>query len=132
MVTDNQKVTIFDVNMDNRNNELTEYCKIAIVGIKDIQDIMSGKWKYLIVTTLFFSGKLRFMDLKRNINIIAPKVLSKELKDLEVNNIVTRTVCDTKPITVEYELTLLGRSLKAVIEAMGDWGINYRKSILGK
>ena len=118
--------------MDKRYNELSEYCKIGIVGVKDIQDIMSGKWKYLIVTTLFFLGKMRFMDLKRNINNIAPKVLSQELKDLEINNIITRTVCDTKPITVEYELTMLGRSLKTVIEAMGEWGINYRKTILGK
>ncbi|PIF71301.1 helix-turn-helix domain-containing protein [Flavobacterium sp. 2] len=118
--------------MDKSRDELPEHCRISIVGITDIQDIMGGKWKYLIVTILYFSGKLRFLDLKRQINKIAPKVLSKELKDLEMNNLVTRTVCDTKPITVEYELTSLGRSLNTVIEAMGDWGINYRNAILKK
>lgn len=75
-------------------------------------------------------GKLKFMDLKRNVGNIAPKVLSKELKDLEINSLITRTVCNTKPITVEYELTELGISLKTVIEAMGNWGIEYRESIL--
>lgn len=129
-------VTIFEyimyINMDKDSIELTEHCKMSIVGITDVQDIMGGKWKYLIVTTLFFLGKLRFMDLKRHVNKIAPKVLSKELKDLEMNNLVTRTVCATKPITVEYELTELGKSLSTIIEAMGDWGIKYRKSILGK
>jgi DNA-binding HxlR family transcriptional regulator len=105
---------------------------MSTIGIMDVQDIMGGKWKYLIITVLFFSGKLRFLDLKRQVNKIAPKVLSKELKDLEMNNLITRTVCNTKPITVEYELTALGKSLNTVIEAMGNWGINYRKSILKK
>ena len=118
--------------MDKMSDQLSEHCKMSIIGMTDVQDIMGGKWKYRIVTALFFLGKLRFMDLKRNVNNIAPKVLSKELKDLEMNNLVTRTVCDTKPITVEYELTALGQSLNTIIEAMGDWGIKYRKSVLEK
>ncbi|MEG1026525.1 MAG: helix-turn-helix domain-containing protein [Flavobacterium sp.] len=116
--------------MEKNQEELPDNCKRSIIAIKDIQDIMGGKWKYLIVTSLCFLGKLKFMDLKRNVGNIAPKVLSKELKDLELNNLITRTVCNTKPITVEYELTALGKSLKTVIEAMGIWGIEYRKSIL--
>ena len=118
--------------MKERSSQLSEHCRMSIVGIADVQDIVGGKWKYLIITALYFSGKMRFLDLKRQMSKIAPKVLSKELKDLEMNNLVTRTVCDTKPITVEYELTALGRSLNTVIEAMGDWGIKYRKSVLKK
>lgn len=118
--------------MEKSSLQLPEHCKMSIFGIRDVQDIMGGKWKYLIITILFFSGKLRFLDLKRQVGGIAPKVLSKELKDLEMNNLVTRKVCDTKPITVEYELTDLGRSLSTVIESMGEWGIQYRKSILKK
>lgn len=116
--------------MEKDNKALSEHCKKSLVGISDIQEIMGGKWKYLIVATLYFSGKMRFMDLKRSTNNIAPKVLSKELKDMEINQLVTRTICNTKPITVEYELTELGRSLSKIIMEMGDWGINYRKSIL--
>jgi len=115
--------------MEQTNGQLSEICKMSIIGIADVQDIMGGKWKYLIVTALYFLGKMRFMDLKRQITNIAPKVLSKELKDLEMNYLITRTVCDTKPITVEYELTELGKSLNTIIEAMGDWGLRYRQSI---
>ncbi|WP_255717718.1 helix-turn-helix domain-containing protein [Pedobacter sp. Leaf170] len=93
---------------------------------------MSGKWKYMIVTALHFSGKMRFMDLKRLMDKIAPKVLSKELKDLELSNLLTRTICDTKPVTVEYELTDLGNNLNVIIKAMGDWGQRYRQSISRK
>lgn len=118
--------------MEKNTAEISAHCKMSIVGIRDVQDLMSGKWKYMIVTALYFSGKMRFMDLKRMINKIAPKVLSKELKDLELNNLVTRTVCDTKPITVEYELTDLGESLNMIIKAMGDWGLKYRESLSRK
>lgn len=114
------------------NSQLSEHCKSSLIGIIDVQDLLGGKWKYLIVTAIFFSGKVRFGDLKRLVGRIAPKMLSQELKDLEANNILTRSVCNTKPITVEYELTELGKSLSPIIEAMGSWGINYRKSILGK
>lgn len=116
--------------MKKNNTELSDYCNRSLVGISDMQDIMGGKWKYLIVATLNFSGKMRFMDLKRRTNNIAPKVLSKELKDLEVNQLVTRTICNTKPITVEYELTELGRSLNSILMEMGEWGIKYRNAIL--
>lgn len=135
MVTNYQEVTIFVytlLEMKKDTAEISDHCKMSIVGIRDVQDIMGGKWKYMIVTALYFSGKMRFMDLKRLIDKIAPKVLSKELKDLELSNLVTRTVCDTKPITVEYELTHLGENLNVIIKAMGDWGQKYRQSISRK
>ena len=118
--------------MKAKDTELSEHCKMSIVAIRDVQDIMSGKWKYLIVAALYYSGKKRFMDLKRHINDIGPKVLSKELKDLEMDQLVTRSVCDTKPVTVEYELTELGRSLQSFIIPMTDWGVKYRKTIIKK
>lgn len=110
----------------------TENCKKLLMGIIDVQDMMSGKWKYVIIAALFLSGKMRFMDLKRRIDGISPKVLSNELKDLEMNHLVTRTVRDTKPVTVEYELTELGKSFIDIIEAMGKWGMKYRQTIINK
>ena len=115
-----------------RNRQLTEHCLKFVVGVKDVQDIMNGKWKYSIVAALFYTEKMRFMELKNHIDEISPKVLSSELKDLEMNHLVKRTVCNTKPITVEYELTELGRSFNGIIEAMGIWGMKYRKSVLNK
>ncbi len=111
---------------------LPEACRQSIQGIKDTQDLLSGKWKMTILGALYYNGKFRFMDLSRHIQGIAPKVLSKELKDLEMNHLIKRTVKDTMPITVEYELTPYGKSLNKVIYAMGEWGIAYRKSVLEK
>lgn len=108
---------------------LTPECQAMITGIRDTQELLSGKWKTEIIGALYYKGKLRFMDLKRQLHGIAPKVLSKELKDLEMNHLISRTVLDTMPITVEYELTLQGSSLKTVIEAMAKWGINYRREL---
>ncbi|HEX7902443.1 MAG TPA: helix-turn-helix domain-containing protein [Chitinophagaceae bacterium] len=118
--------------MIKKKRQLTASCLQYVVGVKDVQDIMNGKWKYSLVAALFYNGKMRFLELKKHINDISPKVLSSELKDLEMNHLVKRTVCNTKPITVEYELTELGKSFNGIIEAMGIWGIKYRKSVLNK
>lgn len=109
---------------------MSEACRQSIQGIKDTQDLLSGKWKMTIIGALYYNGKFRFMDLGRHIQGIAPKVLSKELKDLEMNHLIKRTVKDTMPITVEYELTTQGKSLNKIIYAMGEWGIEYRRLVL--
>lgn len=113
--------------MKKEKIELGAHCKNQIRGIKDTAELLNGKWKTLIISHLFFNGKLRFMELKRQLESISSKVLSKELKDLEMDKLLKRTVKDTTPISVEYELTDFGRSLNAVIQAMGEWGMSYRK-----
>ncbi|MDG3581076.1 helix-turn-helix domain-containing protein [Galbibacter sp. CMA-7] len=116
--------------MDKKS--LSEDCLRNLRGIKDTQDLLSGKWKTSIIGALYHNGKFRFMELKRHIDGIAPKVLSKELKDLEMNRLITRKVRDTMPITVEYELTPQGKSLNKVINAMGEWGVRYRELMMKK
>ncbi|MEO7976591.1 helix-turn-helix domain-containing protein [Flavobacterium sp.] len=111
---------------------LTETCRQNIQGVKDTQDLLSGKWKTSIIGMLYYNDKSRFMEIHRHIAGLAPKVLSKELKDLEMNHLVKRTVQDTMPVTVEYELTDEGKSLKPVIEAMGNWGKIYRQKLVLK
>src|SRR5690606_755152 len=113
-------------------SKLSDSCLRSIQGIRDTQDLLGGKWKIAIIGALYFNGKFMIMDLGRHIEGIAPKVLSKELKELEMNHLAKRTVKDTMPITIEYELTPQGKSLKKVIEAMGEWGTEYRKSVLAK
>lgn len=101
-----------------------------LMGMRDAMDILSGKWKIQIIAVLLFKGKMRFMDLLRVVDGIGAKMLSKELQDLETNRLITRTVCNTKPITVEYEITPYGYTLeKIVIEIVG-WGIEHRKKIM--
>ncbi|MBT1705271.1 winged helix-turn-helix transcriptional regulator [Chryseosolibacter indicus] len=111
---------------------LSEDCLRNIRAMKDAQDLLSGKWKIAIIGSLHYNERLRFTDLGRHLEGIAPKVLSKELKDLEMNHLLKRTVKNTTPITVEYELTQQGKSLKKVVEAMSNWGVQYRKSIASK
>ncbi|KMQ64808.1 HxlR family transcriptional regulator [Chryseobacterium angstadtii] len=109
------------------NNNLN--CKTRILAIKDTMGILSGKWKFHILGTLIMGGKLRFMDLLREIDGIGAKMLSKELQDMEINHLVTRTILNTKPVTVEYEITEYGRTVEPIIDEIANWGINYRNSI---
>ena len=118
--------------MKKEKKELSDICRKYVQGVRDTQDLLSGKWKTTIIAALYYNKKFRFMELNRHIDGIAPKVLSKELKDLEMNLLVKRTVIDTMPIAVEYELTPYGKSLNEVVNAMAEWGNKYRKSILKK
>lgn len=93
--------------------------------------MLNGKWKLPILGSLI-KGKKRFKELERNIPKITPKMLSKELRDLELNMMITRTVYDTIPATVEYEITSYGMSLDKVLYEMCDWGLEHRKRITGK
>lgn len=72
---------------------------------------------------------MRFMDLIREVDGIAAKMLSKELQDMEMNRLVSRTVLNTKPVTVEYEITEYGKTLSPIIDEIAKWGIAYRHSI---
>jgi DNA-binding HxlR family transcriptional regulator len=101
-----------------------------ILGMRDAMDVLRGKWKIQIIGTLLFGGRMRFMDLMREVNGIAAKMLSKELQDLETHQLITRTVMETKPITVEYEITPYGRSLEKVIVEIVHWGYEHRKEMM--
>jgi DNA-binding HxlR family transcriptional regulator len=101
-----------------------------LLAINDAMDVISGKWKIQLMGLLLFKGKMRFMELLRHLDGIGAKMLSKELQNLEANQIITRTVMHTKPITVEYEVTEYGRSLEEVIFSIVDWGMNHRKRIM--
>lgn len=118
--------------MKKEKVEISLHCKNHIRGVRDTIELLNGKWKTLIIGHLYYIGKMRFMDLKRQVEDIAPKVLSKELKDLEMNNLVTRTQSNTMPVSVEYELTDFGKSLHDVVDTMGKWGMKYREELLHK
>ena len=104
-------------------------CETTLLAIKDTVELLSGKWKMQIIGSLMMNDKMRFMDLLRDVNGIAAKMLSKELQDLEVHELVSRTVKDTKPVTVEYELTEHGRSLENLINEVAVWGIKHRNRL---
>jgi DNA-binding HxlR family transcriptional regulator len=94
-------------------------------------NVLNGKWKLPIIGSLLY-GKKRFKELERDIPKITPRMLSKELKELEINSIITRTVQNTIPVKVEYELSASGRSLNTVLDAMITWGKQHRERVIGK
>ena len=106
-------------------------CKKTIMAVHDAMDVLSGKWKISIIANLCYNKK-RYSDMLRDVQGISGKMLSRELKDMEINKLVKRTVLDTKPITVQYELTKYGQKLKVVIEHLANWGLEHRKYITGK
>jgi DNA-binding HxlR family transcriptional regulator len=108
------------------------FCRFRINAVKDSMDILTGKWKIHILGTLLYGGKMRFMDLQRELRTIGPKMLTKELQDLEMNNLITRSVKESKPGAVEYDLTDFGRTLESVIDPIAKWGMDYRDSVIGK
>lgn len=106
-------------------------CSKTLFAIQDTLDLISGKWKIKVISVLLY-GKKNFTDLQRQIDGLGAKMLSKELQDLEINGLITRTVNTTKPITVSYELTPYGHTLEPVIKALAEWGIEHRHKITGR
>lgn len=108
-----------------------EECTKAILPVRDALDILSGKWKLPIIISLSFGNK-RFSQMAKQIPGITDKMLSKELRELELNQLVKRTVYDSVPVVVEYSMTPYGKTLEKLIAELQKWGIEHRKRILEK
>lgn len=109
------------------NNE----CEPDIADLQFILQVLGGKWKLLILTSLYF-GKKRFKELERDVKGISPKMLIKELKDLESIGILNRQTFNTVPITVEYSLTKEALTLKPILDQMRTWAIVFKKKMKNK
>lgn len=103
-----------------------------LLAAKDAVAILSGKWKIQLITTLNCGGALQFGEIQRLLEGIGPKMLARELQDLEANLLVERTVMETKPVMVKYELTEHGRTLERIINEMRMWGGIHRRKVMGK
>lgn len=87
--------------------------------------LISDKWKVLILRDLL-PGTKRFGELKKSIGHVTQKVLTAQLRQMEESGLVIRTVYPEVPPHVEYTLTELGYSLKPILDAMWDWGVEYK------
>ena len=105
-------------------------CSKAMLSIKDALEAVDGRWKLLILYSLC-SGPKRFKEISRNVNGITDKTLSKELKNLQANKLISREAHDTFPPTVEYTMTPHGMSLKKVLYELWTWGLIHRKEVIG-
>jgi DNA-binding HxlR family transcriptional regulator len=101
-------------------------------AVQDSMDVLNGKWKISIISSICYYNKRRFSDILNDVVGISNKMLSKELKELELNQLIKRTVLDTQPITVQYELTEHGLTLKTIISNLTEWGIAHHKKIFGQ
>lgn len=90
--------------------------------------LISNRWKVLIIRDLL-EGTRRFGEIKKSLGKISQKVLTENLRSMEENGIIKRTVYNEVPPRVEYSLTETGYSLKPIFDAMYDWGLNYKKSL---
>lgn len=105
-------------------------CSKKILAVRDALEIFSGKWKIPIIGTLIQFKKAGFKELQRMVVGITPRMLSKELKELEMNKLITRTVLDTRPVTVVYEITEYGETCQDIIISLYNWGEKHRKKII--
>lgn len=87
---------------------------------------IGGKWKLLILWKLM-DGTLRYSELRRALGAITHKMLAQQLRELEADGLIVRTVYPVIPPRVEYTLAEAGDRLRPVIAAMSEWGMAYRE-----
>lgn len=104
-------------------------CKQMLMPVQDTLFVIGGKWKILILMAIW-SGNKRFVHIQNSVPKISGKVLAKELKELEQNELVNRKVYDDYPVNIEYTVTEYAQTLEKVIFELHDWGVNHRKRIM--
>jgi DNA-binding HxlR family transcriptional regulator len=112
----------------------TADCKELFLSLRDFGDIWGGKWKMQIILYLsvYKEKEIFFTQIRQDIPGISAKMLSKELKDLELNRLVSRIVHPTTPVKVQYLITAHGESFFPVAESMILWGLRHRRLILDR
>ena len=105
-------------------------CGEELRAMRDALDILGGKWKLMILRYLTNREKqdIHFKKMQREILGISAKVLTKELRDLEQNFLVSRQASE-EPVRVFYKITNYGKSVVPVTESLVDWGLEYREKI---
>src|SRR4028118_1523046 len=103
-------------------------CKATLNSVADALYVIGGKWKLRIVFALT-EGNRRFNEMQRVVEGISAKVLSTELKDLELNGFVRRNVFTGTPVVVEYELSDYANALDDVLHSLSEWGAMHRENV---
>lgn len=106
----------------------TAACTGHLSAVGDALYVIGGKWKLRIIIALN-GGSRRFNELQRSIPGISAKMLSNELKDLELNGFVIRTVNTGTPVVVEYEPTDYSHTLRDVLRSLGEWGKMHKEKL---
>ncbi len=108
-----------------------EECAGSLKNVLDAMYVLNGKWKLAIVLCLVQSPK-KFNEIQKEIKGISPKVLSNELKDLEMNFLIKRIVYPSSLVSIIYESTAYSHTLKNLLTELSTWGKNHRDKVIGK
>jgi DNA-binding HxlR family transcriptional regulator len=109
--------------MPKRGDDSRTLCTVeATMGV------MGGRWKAVVLFHLL-SGTKRFGELRRLLPRVTQRMLTLQLRELEEDGLVRRTVFAEVPPRVEYELTAFGRSLEPILMAMREWGARYKRRL---
>jgi len=103
-------------------NDKTFTCPVDVT-----LSMIGGKWKLLILSHLYQFERRGFSEIRKNLPGVSEKMLIQQLKELQRDNLIDKTVLSAKPYRVEYFLTESGQSLSPLYEFMSTWGIRYLK-----
>ena len=103
-------------------------CANSLKNVLDALYVLNGKWKLALILSLVQSSK-RFNEIQHELSGISAKVLAKELKDLELNDFISRKVYPTTPVSIIYEATGYSRTLKNVLGELSAWGEQHREKV---
>ncbi|MEI3815665.1 MULTISPECIES: helix-turn-helix domain-containing protein [Chryseobacterium] len=106
----------------------TEECSTVLMAVSDALYAIGGKWKLMIIIAMA-RGNKRFTEIQRQVNGISARVLSSELKELELNGFIVKKVSVGYPVSIEYELLPYSHTLEELVGAMTRWGIQHRQKI---
>ena len=102
--------------------------ELPVCTVATAVSLVGGKWKLLIIRNLL-ARPWRFNALKKDLDGISQKVLTDNLRSMEEDGLILRTVYPEVPPRVEYSLSSLGESLKPILDSMADWGNAYKDTI---
>lgn len=108
--------------------EFTSECTTMLTAVSDALYAIGGKWKLMIIIAMA-RGNNRFSELQRQVTGISARVLSSELKELELNGFIIKKVSVGYPVLIEYELLPYSHTLEELVGAMTRWGIQHRQKI---
>jgi DNA-binding HxlR family transcriptional regulator len=114
------------------SNFINEENITAACGTAYTLSLIGGRWKPVILWNLHLKGRIRYSQLRKNIPNISERILVSHLKELEQDQLITRIVYPEVPPRVEYELTELGHSMKAMLQSISEWGEMHKESVSGK
>ena len=105
-------------------------CRIHGCPVETSLELISGKWKPRLLWKLHQNAVLRFGEFKRQLPDITPKMLTQQLRELEHDGLIVRTVYAEVPPRVEYRLSPLGETLRPILDAVAAWGTHHQAEIL--